>query len=310
MKGKSKVFGLNEKDKASSVRKKSQPKKMKSSSLNENNSIQPAIAELEKLYEAMAVYFRDESALRASELVDKPQPRIVIQSRGRRRDVAGYFSANRWKDRKDEAGDVKPIHEITVCAEYLAKPLAEIIGTLIHEMVHMYCHYADIKDVGKDGRYHNQKFRDACLEVGLLVEKDERIGWARTSLGPALEKKVFSLNINEDAFSVFRIAPAEQAKQPTKMKKWVCGCTPNPTIVRCATELTATCTTCGYTFANVDRGETPQLPALPPLPPVQEMAAKMMGIPGFAEAALAVMERKQEEMPTEWETALENAIPV
>jgi hypothetical protein len=209
-------------------------------------SIQPAIAELERAFHALASRF--------AALTGRPYPRIVIQSRGRKRHALGWFARERWRNGQ---ADVPAIHEITVAAESLSWPVLLIVATLIHEMVHLACYYAGIQDVGKDGRYHNQKFKEAAEAVGLLVEKDLRIGWSLTSLGPELETFVSSLNVNAEAFAVFRLGEQEREKQPTKMKKWVCAC---PVIVRCAVEMHGHCDDCGepWRLAEVIAGTLPK----------------------------------------------------
>jgi len=66
-------------------------------------SIKPAISELERAFGALLSRFPG--------LADHPQPRIVIQSRGRKRNALGWFWSNRWKDGRD--GEVPAIHENT-----------------------------------------------------------------------------------------------------------------------------------------------------------------------------------------------------
>jgi SprT-like family len=218
--------------KATRATRKAKPLSFK---LENAASIQPAIAELERLYSALA--------LRFGNLADRTHPRILIQTRGRKRYALGWVARNRWQDSRDS--EKATVHEITICAESLARSLPEIAATLTHEMVHLSCHYAGVQDVGKDGRYHNRKFKAAAEAVGLVVEKDHRIGWSNTSLGPELAAFVSSLNPKDEVFAVFRVAEPERPKQPTKMKKWVCTC---PVIVRCAVKLTAVCTTCNAPF--------------------------------------------------------------
>jgi SprT-like family protein len=226
------------------------PKKQ-SSGLNEKEheaSIQPALRELERLYLALAPLFGN---LLGDERLNglHSLPRIIVQTRGRRRSVLGWFAPQRWS----KGEDAPLLNEITICAEALDRPAHSIVATLLHEMVHLSNYRASISDVGKDGRYHNQKFKTKAEAVGLVVEKDLHVGWAVTSLSAALEKKVSRLNVNAEAFAVFRVQPQEREKQPTKMKKWECGCT----IVRCAVQLDATCEVCGNVFVLTETGVQP-----------------------------------------------------
>lgn len=70
--------------------------------------------------------------------------------------------------------------EISYNIDYLTRGLKEIFSTLIHEQIHSYCRKVDIKEVSTNGRYHNNKFKELCDEIGLEVEKHSGIGWNTT----------------------------------------------------------------------------------------------------------------------------------
>jgi hypothetical protein len=205
-------------------------------------SIGPAIAELERVYRALASLFQG--------LAARPYPRIIIQSRGRRRYVLGWFARERWRG---VVLDAPAIHEVTIAAEALHLPALEIIAILVHEMVHLVCHYAGIQDVGKDDRYHNRRYKVAAEEAGLLVEKDMRLGWAVTSLGPELKEFISGLNVNADAFAIFRLGEPEYKKQPTKGDKWTCGCK----LARITIPVNWHCDDCDNVVANETKGQSP-----------------------------------------------------
>jgi hypothetical protein len=190
-------------------------------------SILPAVAELERCFLSFAPLFPDTTF---------PQPVIAIQSKGRR-NMFGWFCAAKWSNGGGEA-----VHEITLTAEHLKRPVEDIAEVLIHEM----SHYANSLDGIHDcnvNQYHNKAFRERAEGVGLVVTKRGGRGWAETALGPELLEKVRKANIDPEAFSLFRLG-REQKKQPTRMKKWGCGCT----IVRAAVELNAHCLKCGKPF--------------------------------------------------------------
>jgi hypothetical protein len=206
--------------------------KTQSSGLNEKDhkaSIHPAEKELERLNLAFAPLFGN--------LTEADLPRITIQSRGRKRNALGWFAPKRWIDK-----DGTHMHELTICAEALNLPIEETVDSLLHEMVHHANYLAGIRDAGNDNRYHNRRFKEKAESVGLIVEKDMRLGWSRTSLGPELKQILSRLNVKADVFAAYRIQPPENGKQPTKMKKWVCAC---PVIVRCAVEMHGHCDDCG-----------------------------------------------------------------
>lgn len=85
-------------------------------------------------------------------------------------------TGKRWKSGESE------FHEINISAEYLNRPIAETIGTLVHEMVHLDNIYKGVQDCSSNGRYHNKKFKAAAEAHGLTVTKLNGYGFARTAL--------------------------------------------------------------------------------------------------------------------------------
>ena len=190
------------------------------------NSIRPAIEELERIYVAFTPLFKR----------PMPLPVITIQSKGRKSALGWH-----WRDKWQNAEPGK-LAEINLCAEYLGRSVEEIAETILHEMAH----HANSLDGISDctiRQYHNQHFKHRCEELGLICEKHPSRGWATTSLSDALKVKVAAMNINADAFTLFRTSP--NAKKPeTKMKKWRCSCT----TVRAAVQVDAICKKCGLEF--------------------------------------------------------------
>ena len=174
-------------------------------------SIQPAIAELERLFDA----FNKE--LYAGKL---PFPAITIQTTGNR-NAYGWFWAETWES------EGKKVHELNMSAEYLSRDVEDICETLLHEMVHLYCHENGIHDCKNN--YHNKSFKEACAYIRLNCEKGSRNGFSLTSLSDDLLKLVRSVRPKKSAFKVFRsasIGPKRQAG--SKLKKYSCpGCLQN-----------------------------------------------------------------------------------
>lgn len=190
------------------------------------NSIRPAIEELERMYKAFASLFGREM----------PLPVITIQSKGRKNALGWH-----WKDKWQNAEPGK-LTEINLCAEHLGRPAEEIAETMLHEMVHHANNLDGVSDC-TIRQYHNQHFKNRCDEIGLICEKYPGRGWAKTSLSDDLKTKVQAVNINADAFTLFRTTPKTE-KSATKMKKWRCTCT----TVRAAVQVEATCKKCGLEF--------------------------------------------------------------
>jgi hypothetical protein len=166
-----------------------------------------------------------------------PLPVITIQTRGRRKTVLGWYAHHRW-----HGGGSEGLSEINICAEFLARGVNDIGETLLHEM----CHYANALDGIEDcsrNQYHRKSFKERCDSIGLNCEKMGSHGWAQTSLTPQLADRVAAVNINAQAFALFR-KPREEARVGSRMKKWRCDCT----TIRAAVEVNATCNQCGQTF--------------------------------------------------------------
>lgn len=126
-------------------------------------------------------------------------------------------------DENDKSSDV-PMYEVTLVANHLDRPFLEIMGTIIHEMVHLSNNLKDINDCSKS-QFHNEKFRNEAERVGLICEKVPRKGWAATSLSPKLAELIENSDIDKSAFNFFKdkIKLEEKAKKKRKKKyKFIC----------------------------------------------------------------------------------------
>ena len=126
------------------------------------------------------------------------RPTITIQSTPR---AYGHFSL-----REDTwVSKIGGTHEINIGAGTLARPIEDVVATLLHEMVHYFNHVCGVQDCSRGNAYHNRKFKEAAEAHGLVVERSERYGWSRTSPSEALLNFVIDnslteilLNRNED----------------------------------------------------------------------------------------------------------------
>jgi len=193
-------------------------------------SLQPAMAELERALQ----WASKPTGINGNHVVP------TLQTRGRKVTCTGWFDVNRWSTREGQL-----CHEINFSAETLNRDPIDIIATAVHETVHLWCHSLKLKDVSSGGR-HNKIFKEYAELLGLLVEKphDSR-GYAYTSPGEELAKRIESeFQPDIAAFNLFRLVDVPKEKAPTKMKKWMCGCT----TIRCATKVVAGCDECGEKF--------------------------------------------------------------
>jgi len=131
-------------------------------------------------------------------------------------------------------------HEVTFNSRYLNRSLAEMLQTLLHELLHLWQFL-----YGRPGRgnYHNMAFRRKAALYGLQIdERGHHIGVLPglfTQLLLEHRVEISTLHFaDEPAF------PKMRTKGDSKLKKWTCGCTN----VRCAVELIAKCGKCGQQF--------------------------------------------------------------
>lgn len=134
-------------------------------------------------------------------------------------------------------------HEIAISRTHIeGDDYWEVLGTLLHELLH-----AEQEDVGKPGRrnYHNQQFRKRAAEFGLVV--DER-GYQQYAPAPTP-----FLDLLEKHGVKAPELPAPTMTEPShgrsKLKPWVCGCTPRPIHIQVAiSDLRARCLKCDQLF--------------------------------------------------------------
>lgn len=207
------------------------------------SSIQPAIAFLEECYRTFLPLFDSYGDCGLAEVED---PIILIQTKGRK-SALGWMGPRLWRGEDGEA------NEISVSAEYLGeRSVEEVLGTLLHEMVHHANACWGIKDCS-GAQYHNGRFKALCEHVGLAVEKYPGRGWASTAWTDerlAWVREHVDMDKGAEAFKMARVTQVRD-KQPTRMKLWECECA-KPIKIRSTKELDVTCNVCGCEFEKKD----------------------------------------------------------
>lgn len=71
--------------------------------------------------------------------------------------------------------------ELNIGAGTLERHIENIVATMIHEMVHLYCADKNIKDTSRNYTYHNKNFKEEAEKRGLIIEHNKTYGWTITS---------------------------------------------------------------------------------------------------------------------------------
>lgn len=161
------------------------------------------------------------------------RPTITIQSTPK---AYGHFSLsnNTWVSK------LGGTHEINIGAGTLARPIENVVATLLHEMVHYYNYINGIQDCSRGNTYHNKKFKQEAEKRGLLIKHSDKYGWSHTE--PSDDLLEFVLNhdltdilINRNEASYFRVGGGSGAHsggvdgitppaRTSSTRKYVCPC--------------------------------------------------------------------------------------
>ena len=100
-------------------------------------------------------------------------PTITIQST-----VGAYGHVTTSKVWKTDTGNAS--YELNIGADYLNRPIENIVATLIHEGCHLYAMQNGIKDTSNRGCYHNRRFKALAESRGLIISQHPVYGWTLT----------------------------------------------------------------------------------------------------------------------------------
>ena len=199
------------------------------------NSLTTVIKELESLYSKLNKEFFN----------DELQKAVVACSPDHTKSCYGWCTT--WKAWKDTSDESTGFYEINICAEHMSRSFEEIVGTLLHEMVHLWNIQNGVKDCSRGNSYHNKAYKESAEKRGLIVTKDEKYGYCKTTLND------FGLDFVEreksDCFKLVRTKMADTEKTEKKKsssKKYICpDC---GAIVRATKEVRIICADCDVEF--------------------------------------------------------------
>lgn len=156
---------------------------------------------------------------------DIPEKLVVVMDSGKRKTsmIHGHFAKLSWD---------QDYHEIKLGTESLARGAVPTLGTVLHELSHAIAFERGVQDTSNKGRYHNGKFREIGLSMGIELEKVGTIGWSSTTVpestiekyGDLVEALAGSITTYRKGYQAI-VAPKGGAEKPTKSRpKMVCGC--------------------------------------------------------------------------------------
>ena len=216
-----------------------------------NPSLKPAIRIFENLFSKLNDEFFAGSLI---------PPVIVISPEGKASANGWCTSWKAWKSasgvhrtrglanqedapsQEDLSEEDEGYYEISLSAEYLSNQMDEIIGTLLHEMVHLFNLQNGIKDTSRSGYYHNKSFKESAEAHGLIAEKVDGSGYSKTSLSDdAVE---FVKKQDKVRFDLFRTGDTREVEKISKatVHRYVCPSCGN--IVRATKVVRVGCLDC------------------------------------------------------------------
>lgn len=97
---------------------------------------------------------------------------IITLEEGYKKGAYGWIrTVKDWKQGNSER------YHINISSDYLDRNINDIVGTLLHEMCHLYALQNGIKDTSRSGIYHNKKFAEIARNHGLDVIEADNVGY-------------------------------------------------------------------------------------------------------------------------------------
>lgn len=217
--------------------------------MKELTNIQRAIQFLNKVFKGVnETYFNNELEM----------PVITIQSSV---GAYGHITVDKvWQT------DGISRYELNIGAETLNIPIENVVTTMIHECVHLYCLMNNIKDTSNNGVYHNKRFKKIAEEMGhIQITKHEKYGF--TISEPTEETIRFCLDYGFDDIKISRKSPyytvgtttttttptstnTPKVRKPSSTRKYICPCCGNS--FRATKQINVLCMDCNEQYIVAD----------------------------------------------------------
>jgi SprT-like family protein len=129
---------------------------------------------------------------------------------------------------------VGALHEILLNTQHLDRPLHEVLGMLLHAMIH---EWQELYGTPGKGGYHNREFCARAQALGIPCP-------TRYEHACAEYRDPFVALLRRHGVDVARSTPTPPEPGFSHAKKWSCGCTN----IRAAVVVEARCLRCGKLF--------------------------------------------------------------
>lgn len=186
------------------------------------------------------------------------EPIITIQSTA---SAYGHVTCEKvWKSGSAER------YELNISADWMQRPIENVIATMLHEMTHLLNLQRGIQDCSRGNTYHNKKFRDEAEMHMLKVDFHSKYGWTLTEpteelLGYIIDQGWTELEMGRDLDVASQIgtggskAPnkgtgTSKGNKKSNSRKYICPCC--GAIVRATRDLEIICKPCNTEFIKED----------------------------------------------------------
>lgn len=141
-------------------------------------------------------------------------------SKGMRQSVLGHFTLNKtWMDKKGET-----FREIAVNPYLLGHMTsADVVETIYHEVIHLYCLASGVKDCSTNGR-HNKRFAEAA-NLSTVIESYDTGTWlGYASRLTKLGERWVDEEVMPRQHELTKILPSAKKRQPKRITLICKGC--------------------------------------------------------------------------------------
>lgn len=169
-------------------------------------SIAPVVKALEDAFDKANAYFYEGKLVR---------PVITFTADEKKKSYGHFVMGEIWHEGEENRA------ELNIACNTI-EDHAQVIGTLLHEMVHAYCWQNGLKDTSNRGVYHNAVFQREANAHGLDLQEKGKYGWTGHVLSES--GKAFLASIDGDLGALKRdtLGKTKVAKKRAQNFRYTC----------------------------------------------------------------------------------------